>query len=660
MEDFQKEFLHIKGMINQKHRLFLGNEEFFKLNITEDLRDKIKRFWNSATVEQQVALFLDNNSWGSQLVTSAMRSFGTEYFSAKKNTANLSPIDKAIAEKTYFSCEEMPGFEGKIAMTQLFCNGRESNGAFRMHNFFFLLPDERFSSHISPDDQRIGDLLGNLDTDTGSKDAMFCLKLLKEVYSEVKLKYFKMGVFLGDYLPDNLWSAWRYMNCREFTLQETTVIPLSMYTKFLDNALEYFRKFLMKLQPSLLTELWKTNIAIAVFSTLFENNLLLSFFQNNPKFATKYGFTPACMPKQLSNTSKQERVPHGSADGSHSSNSYMSASSSSCSNQSNSLNNSQRGNKVSHQSGGLSLKKVVAKPQVMMMPEMALYPPHSTTWSQGDAEAECHRWGREFFKFCAQDSSGMIYEPKMFAFDQSAQFGRSLVARVPGCHIPIPHAQDRLEFTIRPTPPINPTEADWLPYHVRRYYIVREHLKHYSPDQVGSGEDLLMDAMKTATKWSNASRTTQQKTASVGEEGTRFDTGPLIASSGVLQSQSSLRNGISSIQPRDYATNETIPDAHSSRGAYEDRRRKKTGQQDDHYHHSQQVFPFEFNDAPREFAPLIQSGVLKMMPKYLNLQVFGTSQLPKIETESIPPRFRNRQQPNQPTTPEEQRQYHYY
>src|SRR3990167_9808084 len=158
MEDFQKEFLHIKGMINQKHRLFLGNEEFFKLNITEDLRDKIKRFWNSATVEQQVALFLDNNSWGSQLVTSAMRSFGTEYFSAKKNTANLSPIDKAIAEKTYFSCEEMPGFEGKIAMTQLFCNGRESNGAFRMHNFFFLLPDERFSSHISPDDQRIGDL----------------------------------------------------------------------------------------------------------------------------------------------------------------------------------------------------------------------------------------------------------------------------------------------------------------------------------------------------------------------------------------------------------------------------------------------------------------------------------------------------------------------
>jgi len=295
MEDFQKEFLHIKILINQKNTIFLNNEQFLTINISEDLRDKIKRFWNGLNVQDQVALFLDDNGRGSKMVTEALRSFGSAFLSAKANPKGLSSIDKAISEKTYFSTEELPGFEGRMAMTQLFCNGRNSNGAYRMHNFFYLLPADEFERESQEvGELRIGDCLQNLDSDSGSKDAMYCLKLLKEAYGEVQLKYFKMGVFLGDYLPDNLWSAWRYMNCREFTLGEATMIPITMYDTFIDNATDYFKRFIQKLQPSLLTELWKTNISIAIFSTLFENNLVLGFFMNNQKLATRYQFTPNC------------------------------------------------------------------------------------------------------------------------------------------------------------------------------------------------------------------------------------------------------------------------------------------------------------------------------------------------------------------------------
>ena len=295
MEDFQKEFLHIKSLINQKNTLFLNNEQFLTINISEDLRDKIKRFWNGLDVQDQVALFLDDNGRGSKMVTEALRSFGSAFFSAKTNPKGLSSIDKAISEKTYFSTEELPGFEGRLAMTQLFCNGRNSNGAYRMHNFFYLLPADDFERESQEAGElRIGDCLQNLDSDSGSKDAMYCLKLLKEAYGEVQLKYFKMGIFLGDYLPDNLWSAWRYMNCREFTLGEATMIPITMYDTFIDNANDYFKRFIQKLQPSLLTELWKTNISIAIFSTLFENNLVLGFFMNNQKLASRYQFTPNC------------------------------------------------------------------------------------------------------------------------------------------------------------------------------------------------------------------------------------------------------------------------------------------------------------------------------------------------------------------------------
>ena len=295
MEDFQKQFLLLKGSINQKSSIFLNSKEYFTFNISEDLRDKIKRFWSNLPIEDQVSMFLNDNRRGCKMVTDALRSFGSTYFSAKSKLDDLSQIDKAIIEKTYFSSEILPGFESKLAMTQLFCNGRDSNGAYRIQNFFFLLPSHEFEHQVeTKDEEKIGVILQNFDTDSGSKDAMYCLKLLKEAYGEIELKYFKMGVFLGDYLPDNLWSAWRYLNCKEFTLGETTVIPMAMYDTFIDNVSNYFKMFVMKLQPSLLTELWKTNISIVIFSTLFENNLILAFFTKNPKMATRYGFTPSC------------------------------------------------------------------------------------------------------------------------------------------------------------------------------------------------------------------------------------------------------------------------------------------------------------------------------------------------------------------------------
>lgn len=152
------------------------------------------------------------------MVTEALRSFGQIYINAKEHPDTLEPIDLALSQKTYYHSEDLPGFEGRLAMTQLFCNGRDSYGAYRMHNFFYLLPSHKFENEEeTTDDVLAGDCLQNLETATGSKDAMFCLQLIKEVYGSIQLKYFKMGIFLGDYLPDNLWSAWRYMNCREFT-----------------------------------------------------------------------------------------------------------------------------------------------------------------------------------------------------------------------------------------------------------------------------------------------------------------------------------------------------------------------------------------------------------------------------------------------------------
>lgn len=297
MEDYQKEFMSIKTSINQKDKLLLKRQDFFSVNITEDMRTKIKRFWHECSVESQVGMFLENNGRASKMVTKAMQKFGDMYIAAKKNPSNFSAIDKAITDKTYFSKEVLPGFEGRLSMTQLFCNGRNSGGAYRMHNFFYMLPTKEFESEgPETDNLQIGELMKNVDTYADfSKDAMYCLNLLKEVYGTIRLRYFKMGVFLGDYLPDNLWSAWRYMNCREFTFGPTTIIPISAYDDFIDSAEECTKLFLSKLQPCILTQLWTSNIAITVFSTLFENTLLLSFFCKNPKLAQRYGFTSACI-----------------------------------------------------------------------------------------------------------------------------------------------------------------------------------------------------------------------------------------------------------------------------------------------------------------------------------------------------------------------------
>lgn len=313
MEDYQKEFLHIKGLINQKAKIFLDDQDYFTINIDEEVRSKVKRFWGESTVEQQVAMFLDNNGLASRMVTSAMQSFGDMYIAAKKNPSSLSQIDKAITEKTYFSKEVLPGFEGRLAMTQLFCNGRNSNGAYRMHNFFYLLPTDEFENESkTTDDIKINEVYNGVETFSGSKDAMYCINLLKEVYGSIKLRYFKMGVFLGDYLPDNLWSVWRYMNCREFTFGVTKIIPAHMYNVFIEAAGQYFRRFLKKLQPCILTQLWQTNFAIAIFSTLFENNMLLAFFSRNPKVAKRYGFTGNCLASQPSLVRKSIGTPTGS------------------------------------------------------------------------------------------------------------------------------------------------------------------------------------------------------------------------------------------------------------------------------------------------------------------------------------------------------------
>jgi hypothetical protein len=299
MEDYQKEFLHIKALINQKAKVLLNNQDYFTFNINEEFRSKVKRFWGESTVEQQVAMFLDNQGRASQMVTSAMQSFGELYIAAKKNPSAFSQIDNAITEKTYFSKEVLPGFEGRLAMTQLFCNGRNSNGAYRMHNFFYLLPTGEFENESKETDNiRISEVYKGVESFSGSKDAMYCINLLKEVYGNIKLRYFKMGVFLGDYLPDNLWSVWRYMNCREFTFGVTTIIPVPMYSVFIEAADQYFNRFLSKLQPCILTQLWRTNIAIAIFATLFENSMLLAFFNKNPKVAKRYGFTGSCLASQ--------------------------------------------------------------------------------------------------------------------------------------------------------------------------------------------------------------------------------------------------------------------------------------------------------------------------------------------------------------------------
>ena len=302
MEDYQKEFMSIKTSINQKDKLLLKKQDFFSVNITEEMRTKIKTFWNETNVEAQVAIFLENNGRASNMVTKAMQKFGDMYTAAKKNPSVLSAIDKAITDKTYFSMEVLPGFEGRLAMTQLFCNGRNSGGAFRMHNFFYMLPTKEFESESTETDdlRRIGEMMKNVDNYADfSKDAMYCLNLLKEVYGTIQLRYFKMGVFLGDYLPDNLWSAWRYMNCREFTFGQTTIIRTTAYDDFIDSAEETSKRFLRKVQPCILTQLWTCNIAIAVFSTLFENTSLLSFFGRNPKLAKKYGLTSACLASKI-------------------------------------------------------------------------------------------------------------------------------------------------------------------------------------------------------------------------------------------------------------------------------------------------------------------------------------------------------------------------
>ena len=160
MEEKQKEFLHIKNLINQKNKQLLNNEDFLVVDFNEDLRDKVKKFWSNSTPEEQVKMFVENNTAGVKMVTEALRNFGQMYMNAKQHPETLEPIDLALSQKTYYHSEDLPGFEGRLAMTQLFCNGRDSYGAYRMHNFFYLLPSHKFENEEeTTDDVLAGDCL---------------------------------------------------------------------------------------------------------------------------------------------------------------------------------------------------------------------------------------------------------------------------------------------------------------------------------------------------------------------------------------------------------------------------------------------------------------------------------------------------------------------
>jgi len=296
MEDSQKEFLQLKSSINQKSKNFLKGKDYLTVDINEDLRDKIKKFWSKSSASDQLGMFLNNNQKSSRALNESMRAFGKSYFAVKANPDNYHPIDRAISEKAYYSDENLPGFDGKFSMTQLFCNGRDSSGAYRMHHFYYLLPSLEFENEgTETDDLLVGSNV--IPSSQGlSTDAVFCLNLLRHAYKEAKMKYFKMGVFLGDHMPDNLWSAWRYMNCREFTYGPITLIPLSAYDSFIESVTDHHRLFMLKLKPSLITQLWRVNVSIVLFCTLFENNLLLSFFHQNTKIAYKYSFNLDCTP----------------------------------------------------------------------------------------------------------------------------------------------------------------------------------------------------------------------------------------------------------------------------------------------------------------------------------------------------------------------------
>lgn len=279
--------MSIKSMINEKSTMVLPNMKSVTVTIDEALRGRIKEFWKNSSLEEQLQMFHENNTLKS--VSKCMRAFGELYNQAKRNPGSLTAIERGIMEKTYFASEKLPGFENKVNITQLFCNGRDSKGAYRIHQFYFLLPTSEFE--LVADEHceiKIAEYLKEYCIDNFQNPIRFCLGILKRDYADIALKQFKKGVFIGDYNPDNIWSAWRYMNCREFTLNQTQVIPRNMYDAFEEKATEFSDTFFDRMSKSLLSELWKTNIRIAIFSTLFENNILLTFFMKNPSLSAKY------------------------------------------------------------------------------------------------------------------------------------------------------------------------------------------------------------------------------------------------------------------------------------------------------------------------------------------------------------------------------------